>query len=88
VPHTAEIPFVFGTYADPFFAAKTGCDAGPLSAAMTQAWVNFAATGSPGAGWVRAAPEKPSVNVLGGAGGLLEARADVRLEELKAWGMG
>jgi para-nitrobenzyl esterase len=87
VPHTAEIPFVFGTAADPFFAAKTGCDAAPLSAAMTKAWTDFAATGSPGAGWVRATSDRPSVNLLGGAAGLLEARADVRLAELTAWGV-
>ena len=86
VPHTSEIPFVFGTYADPFFAGKTGCDAGPLSAAMTQAWADFARTGSPGEGWVAAAASRPTVNVLGGPGGLLEGRDDLRLAELAAWG--
>ena len=88
VPHTAEIPYVFGTYADPFFAAKTGCDAAPLSAAMVRAWAAFAHTGSPGAGWMRAKPGRPAINVLGGPGGLLQARDDVRLEELAAWGVG
>ena len=87
VPHTSEIPFVFGTYADPFFAGKTGCDAGPLSAAMTQAWTAFARTGIPGEGWVAASTGSPTVNVVGGPGGLLEPRGDVRLAELAAWGV-
>ena len=78
VPHTSEIPFVFGTYADPFFAGKTGCDAGPLSAAMTQAWAAFARTGVPGEGWEAASAGLPMVNVLGGPGGLVEPRRDVR----------
>jgi para-nitrobenzyl esterase len=87
VPHTSEIPLVFGTYADPFFAAKTGCDAAPLSAAMTQAWVEFASTGSPGAAWVRAAADGPTVNALGGPDGLLTARTTLRPAELQAWGV-
>ena len=85
VPHTAEIPFVFGTWSDPFFAAKTGCDSAELSAAMTQAWVGFARSGSPGDGWVPAAAKTPVVNVLGGGDGLLEPRPGVRLEEVAAW---
>ena len=88
VPHTAEIPFVFGTWKDAFFAGKAGCDAGDLSTALTAAWAEFARTGSPGAGWVAATAGKPVVNQLGGPDGLLAPRADVRLEEVSAWGAG
>ena len=44
MPHTAEIPFAFGTYADPFFAAKVGAgpDAAALSASVLRAWAAFA----------------------------------------------
>ena len=87
VPHTAEIPFVFGTWGAPFFAGKTGCDSGQLSAAMTEAWTGFARAGSPGDGWTRAAAEMPVVNQLGGPGGLLAPNAQVRVEELAAWGV-
>ncbi len=85
VPHTSEIPFVFGTWNAPFFAAKTGCDSGKLSEAMTKAWASFAHTGSPGDGWVAATADTPTVNQLGGPDGLLAPRPDVRLEELAAW---
>lgn len=52
VPHTAEIPFVFGTYADPFFAAKVGGPgAADLSGYMLRAWAAFAHSGVPGAEW-------------------------------------
>lgn len=68
VPHTAEIPFVFGTLTDPFMAGKSG--AGPaqmaLSAFMLRAWARFAHDGDPGAGWVQAGARSPVVNVLGG----------------------
>ena len=87
VPHTSEIPFVFGTYGDEFFAGKAGCDAAALSSVMTQAWADFARTGSPGAGWATATAQRPVINLLGGPDGLLATRADVRLEELAAWGV-
>jgi para-nitrobenzyl esterase len=86
VPHTAEIPYVFGTWSGPFFAGKTGCDAGPLSAALTQAWAAFAQSGSPGKGWAQAAADRPVVNRLGGPAGLLAPTAEVRLQELAVWG--
>ena len=86
VPHTAEIPFVFGTWADPFFADKTGCDSAPLSSLMTQAWTEFARTGSPGEAWHRADADRPMVNQLGGPDDLLAPSPAVRLEELAAWG--
>ena len=44
VPHTAEIPFVFGTYTDPFFEHKSGTE-GPehrLSIRMLGDWARFA----------------------------------------------
>lgn len=84
VPHTAEIPFVFGTFADPFLAGKVGAGAGEgrLSMAMTTAWSRFAWEGTPGPGWAA----WPKVNLLGGAGGVLAARDGVRMEELAFWG--
>ena len=88
VPHTSEIPLVFGTYADPFFAGKSGCDAGALSASMLQAWTDFARNGSPGPNWQSTTAERPVVNVLGGPDGLLTPQVNVRREELEAWGVG
>jgi para-nitrobenzyl esterase len=89
VPHTAEIPFVFGTFADPFFAGKVGT--GPaeqaLSDAMLQAWARFAHDGDPGPGWSRATPRAPAINVLGGPGDWLTVHGSVRGEELAAWGV-
>ncbi len=87
VPHTAEIPFVFGTWNEPFFANKTGCGSGDLSVAMTGAWAEFARSGSPGEEWAKVAGDKPVINQLGGPSGLLAPREDVRLEELAAWGV-
>ncbi len=88
VPHTSEIPFVFGTYADPFFAAKLG--AGPkeqaVSDAMLRAWARFAHDGDPGPGWARATAGALPVNVLGGGQGAHAVSAEVRGEELSAWG--
>ena len=88
VPHTAEIPFVFGTYAGPFFADKVG--AGPEEAALSQAvlaaWAQFAHAGRLDRGWAPVTREATPVNVLGGAGGVLEVRQEVRGEEIAAWG--
>ncbi|MEJ1977976.1 MAG: carboxylesterase family protein [Acetobacteraceae bacterium] len=44
VPHTAEIPFVFGTYRDPFFRAKVGAGEAEtaLSDTLLMSWANFA----------------------------------------------
>ena len=87
VPHTSEIPYVFGTTDTPFFADKTGCDAGPLSAAMLAAWSNFAKTGSPGEDWGPSALGRVTINVLGGPAGMVVPRNDVRTAELGAWGV-
>jgi para-nitrobenzyl esterase len=89
VPHTSEIPFVFGTYADPFFARKVGAgpDAAALSASMLRAWAGFAYSGTPGAGWAAAGPAL-AVNVLGGPQGADAVDAALRVEELAAWGAG
>ncbi len=88
VPHTSEIPFVFGTYADPFFAAKVGAgpDAAALSASMLRAWSGFARTGTPGPGWAATTPGTLPVNVLGGPAGLHAVDTGLRREELAAWG--
>ena len=87
VPHTSEIPFVFGTYGDPFFAAKVGAgpDAAALSASMLGAWAGFAHRGTPGEGWTAASAAALPATVLGGAG---TQREGGRLEELAAWGAG
>jgi para-nitrobenzyl esterase len=89
VPHTSEIPFVFGTYGDPFFANKVGAgpDAAALSASLLQAWSSFAHSGTPGAGWAQAAANAPVVNVLGGPGGVLSPQPHWRTDTLAAWGM-
>ncbi|HLK11626.1 MAG TPA: carboxylesterase/lipase family protein [Candidatus Binatia bacterium] len=48
--HALELPFVFGTLADPRIATFTGRgpDAQALSARMQDAWLAFARTGDPG----------------------------------------
>lgn len=88
VPHTAEIPFAFGTYTHPFFAAKVGAgpEAAALSAAMLRAWSGFARTGSPGEDWARATAGALPVTVLGGPDGAVSARTRVHDEELAVWG--
>ncbi len=87
VPHTAEIPFVFGTYADPFFATKVGNgpDATALSAFMLRSWAAFAHSGTPGTDWARATDRAPPINVLGGPTGLHAVDRNLRTEELAAW---
>lgn len=88
VPHTAEIPFVFGTYADPFFAAKVGRgpDAAALSRLVLRAWASFAHSGVPGAAWARVAgPSRAVVNVLGGPSGLHAVDPSLRERELAVW---
>lgn len=89
VPHTAEIPFVFGTYADPFFAAKlgTGPEESALSEAMLDAWAHFAHHGTPGRDWAVATAERLPTNVLGGPTGLLAVEPHPRADELAVWGM-
>ena len=82
VPHTAEIPFAFGTYADPFFAEKLGT--GPaetdLSRSMLAAWARFAHTGTPGPNWQQATATALPVNHLGAP----ETPTTARREELEA----
>ncbi|WP_428485604.1 carboxylesterase/lipase family protein [Rhodopila sp.] len=89
VPHTAEIPFVFGTYADPFFAKKAGdgADSATLSAFMLGTWAAFAHRGVPDKNWTPAADPMPSVNILGGSDGLHAVDHNLRTEELAAWNM-
>ncbi len=88
VPHTAEIPFAFGTYADPFFAPKVGVglDAAALSVSVLRAWAAFAHQGTPGTGWEAAAGAALPVHVLGRPAGE-RAEAGLRLEELAVWGV-
>jgi len=90
VPHTSEIPFVFGTYADPFFARKVGAgpDAAALSASMLRAWAGFAHAGTPGADWAAAAGPALEVNVLGGPQGADAVDTALRVEELAVWDAG
>ena len=68
VPHTAEIPFVFGTFSDPFFAGNVG--AGPAEATLSDfmllAWARFAHAGEPGPEWSPVREGLP-VNALSGA---------------------
>ena len=74
-PHTLEIPFVFGTFADPFMAPRAG--AGPvetkLSALIRKIWTTFARTGNPAISetgdWQTYDSAQRSVLVLGGAEG-------------------
>ncbi|MEO9190053.1 MAG: carboxylesterase family protein [Acetobacteraceae bacterium] len=86
-PHTAEIPFVFATYADPFFADKVGHgDAGArVSTLMLDSWASFARMGVPAAGWARMEPDGSNVNVLGAPGVLHSVTASVRPGQLAAW---
>ena len=88
-PHTSEIPFVFGTHADPFFAAKSGTGAAEaaLSDAMLRAWARFAHDGAPGPGWAAATAEALPTNVLGGGEDVLAVQPHSRAEELAVWGM-
>jgi para-nitrobenzyl esterase len=86
VPHSAEIPFVFGTFGDPFFASKVGAgpDEATLSDFLLLAWARFAHAGDPGPGWARAGEILP-VNVLGeGAPHLVKEQ--FRTLELSVWG--
>jgi para-nitrobenzyl esterase len=91
VPHTAEIPFIFATYAHPFFSAKTG--AGPaeadLSALMLTAWARFAHTGvpaSPGTGpWTPVSLDGQHINLLGGPQGGYRVAEAVRTQQTSIW---
>jgi para-nitrobenzyl esterase len=89
-PHTLEIPFVFGTFAQPFMAPRAG--AGPveaaLSAAMREAWAAFARTGDPStptASWPRYDATRRATGVLGGPGGPVEIIEAPREATRAAW---
>jgi len=86
VPHCSEIPFVFGTYSDPFFAAKVGAgpDEAVLSDAMVLAWARFAHDGVPGPGWARV-DEQVQVNILG-MGAPQRLGSPEQSAELAVWG--
>ncbi|MFH5927541.1 carboxylesterase/lipase family protein [Roseomonas xinghualingensis] len=92
VPHCAEVPFVFGTHTDPYFAAKSGT--GPaeaaLARAMMQGWSSFARAGVPsseeGGAWQPVSSSGEGVNLLGGEGGPRRIERVVRAEELEVWG--
>ncbi|MBP0494058.1 carboxylesterase/lipase family protein [Pararoseomonas indoligenes] len=93
VPHCAEIPFVFGSHTDPYFAAK--CGTGPaeaaLARAMMQGWSAFARTGVPsseeGGAWQPVSSGGEGVNLLGGEGGPRRVVPVVRAEELEVWNL-
>ena len=90
VPHTSETPFVFGTYADPFFAAKVGDgpDAAALSIPTLRAWASFAHSDVPGAEWAAATAQAPPIDVLGVTPGLHAVDTNLRVEELAALASG
>ncbi|MFI6956543.1 carboxylesterase/lipase family protein [Nocardia sp. NPDC050408] len=48
-PHTADLPFEFGTFREPFLAARVGSNrtVAAVSDALAEAWTTFAHTGSP-----------------------------------------
>ncbi|MGH7154211.1 MAG: carboxylesterase family protein, partial [Acetobacteraceae bacterium] len=87
-PHTAEIPFIFGTYAHPFFAGKLGAggEQAALSVLMLRAWARFAHDGDPG-GWVRLAPDGSGISVLGAPGALCRTVPSARPDQLAIWGV-
>jgi para-nitrobenzyl esterase len=66
--HGLELPFVFGTTANPIIGlfSGSGPDAEELSATIQSAWVAFATDGEPGAGWPRYDESSRSTAVLGG----------------------
>ncbi|MFN8538949.1 MAG: carboxylesterase family protein, partial [Thermomicrobiales bacterium] len=89
-PHTLEIPFVFGTFGQPFMAPRAGD--GPaeeaLSAAMRAAWGAFARTGDPSTAevaWPRYDATRRATGVLGGPGGPVEIVDAPREERRAAW---
>jgi len=87
-PHGLEIPFVFGTVANPAVHAFTGGgeDAFALSVRMQQAWLAFARTGDPACDAVGDWPAYDtggrSTMVFGAASGL---EADPRGAERAIW---
>ena len=90
-PHTLEIPFVFGTFAQPFVAPRAG--AGPaeavLSAAMRDIWAAFCRTGDPSTPatghWPRYNATRRPVGILGGPGTTLAIIDAPREATRAAW---
>ena len=83
--HVLELPFVFGTFADPAFAAFSGADLHPDSAAelserIQRAWVGFAANGEPG--WPAFDTERRATQLFGPADAVVD---DAFGDELRAW---
>ena len=75
-PHTLEIPFVFGTFAQPFMAPRAGTSQREeeLSATMRAVWGAFARTGNPSTAavtWPRYDRTRRAVGILGGPTGPL-----------------
>ena len=86
--HALEIPFVFGTVANPAVQGFSGGgpDALALSAAMRDSWTSFARTGSPGT-WPAWEPGIRPTQILGpwpGRQGLVHQVDRPRPEELDA----
>ncbi len=90
VSHCAEIPFAFGTNADPYFVRKSGTGATEtaLATATMQAWAHFARDGVPasdeGGAWTPVSASGEVINVLGGPEGPRRALPVLRPEELAA----
>jgi para-nitrobenzyl esterase len=90
-PHTLEIPFVFGTFAQPFLAPRTGAGAREeeLSATMRAIWGAFAHTGDPSTAlagsWPRYDTARRAVGILGGPGAPLSIVEGLRDATRAAW---
>lgn len=91
VPHTAEIPFVFGSYRHPFFSAKTGVGASEveISSIMMESWAQFAHHGVPSSkrsgAWSAVTAKGDGVNLVGGAEGAFTVVDVVRREQTAVW---
>lgn len=86
--HALEIPFVFGTFAEPSVAQFSGggAPAAALSDRMQQAWLAFARSGDPSCeavgAWPRYEPDRRATMILGAR---CEPRDDPRGEERAVW---
>lgn len=91
VPHTAEIPFAFGTFAHPFFRDKVGAGQAEaeLSETMLASWASFAHHGVPSSprsgAWKAISPAGMGINLLGGMKGPHAVAESVRPEQTAAW---
>jgi len=87
--HGLDIPFVFGTVADPAVEVFTGGGPGAaeLTEQMQRAWIAFATTGDPSCdevgAWPTYDPVRRPTMVLGPGGGVHD---DPRGPERRAWG--